>query len=105
MGLAHLVSLVLAATLEKNDVDLYDLDGLASTSFLNTVSLIVPILKQSPDLTWSIQRENPESLRIARDLADEVSRLRSALMDGSLADFARDVGRLRRGLRVSGKRR
>lgn len=91
MGLAHVVALLSALVLSREPVDLGDLDGVASTSFRRLLDLALPLLEQDPALTFAIQRENPDALRVFEGLVEELGAIFSALFlaDGPAALAAR----------------
>lgn len=87
MGLAHVAALACAGALERLEVDAFDVDGRATTSFRRLLDLVGSILDQDPALTRAIQTQNPDAPRVAEVLSEEVEAFRAGL-------FARDPGPL-----------
>lgn len=88
MGLAHLLALVAASTLAANRTPIRTLDGIGASSYRRLLALVEPLLKQQPELTLAIQRENPESARVLGTLARELEEWRRHLSSADDKGFA-----------------
>jgi chorismate mutase/prephenate dehydrogenase len=98
MGLAHVAALACAGALERLDVDAFDVDGRASTTFRRLLALVASLLDQDPALTRAIQSRNPDAPRVAEALAKELEELRTLLFAEDAGPLAARVSALRRAL-------
>ena len=98
MGLAHVVALAAASTLERLKVDAFDVDGRATTTFRRLLGLVASLLDQDAALTRSIQTQNPDAPLVAEVLAEEVEAFRAALFAPDGRALAARIEALRRAL-------
>lgn len=98
MGLAHLAALAAASALQRLEVDAFDVDGRATTSFRHLLALVAPLLDQDPALTRAIQVQNPDAPWVAEVLAEEVEAFRAALFAPDARPLAARIEALRRAL-------
>jgi chorismate mutase/prephenate dehydrogenase len=98
MGLAHVAALACAGALVRLNVNAFDVDGRATTSFRRLLDLVGSLLDQDPALTRSIQTQNPDAPHAARVLAEELDAFRADLFAAEAGPLAARIGALRRAL-------
>lgn len=87
LGLSHFVNLVYSSVLERSGCSRAQLDAVASTTFRAQVATAASVVQENPSLYYSIQRLNPASPRIYREVAAATAQWARFVESGDLAGF------------------
>lgn len=87
LGLSHALNIAFFTALADSGEDLPDLAALSSTTFDAQLEVAARVARESPDLYFEIQHDNPFGAEALRALADSVSRLRSIVEQGDREAF------------------
>ncbi|MBI1827064.1 MAG: prephenate dehydrogenase/arogenate dehydrogenase family protein [Planctomycetes bacterium] len=88
LGLSHLINIAFMRVLAEGEHSFNELNRVGSTTFHAQVATAANVIRENPDLYYSIQQLNPHSPRVYDDLLQELSKLMNAVKNGDRRSFA-----------------
>jgi len=89
LGLSHLMNIVFARTLTRSGLSYEELSRAASTTFLRQMDTTRSVITENPDLYFEIQRANPHSAELFRQLRTAVEEITGMVTSTDLEGFRR----------------
>jgi chorismate mutase/prephenate dehydrogenase len=93
LGLSHFVNLLFAGVLAESGLTRRELETVASTTFRGQLATAESVLAENPDLYYSIQRLNPRSPEVYREVQAAVERWAGVVLAGDAGGFATAMAR------------